>query len=285
MTVMTVRHTTTFVVLALAVGGCGSAPGGPTVLADGYQRAVAAAVAAVTRFPTRLDPRLFDGMQLKPDVRKATLTMVDRVLADTGITGVEVQAVELYGSEASYEYDDHSDFGVHVFATSASMPAEQLAPVLRLLNDDVERRQEGQLRFYGVPVELTFHQERTENYRPVPGIGQYSISEDRWLIPPVQQADNFDRSRMVTDMGRFINAYNDLVTDYQHRPLGFDCSRFDELDQQMADFRNTWFTAGRGSRSTENLTYRALRRLNVSIPDMVDVLGDECLFRTESVGP
>jgi len=52
----------------------------------------------------------------------------------------------------------------------------------------------------------------------------------------------------------------------------------------MAAYRSSGFTEGLGSRSTQNLVYRALRRLNVSIPDMVDTLQDECTFVNESLG-
>jgi hypothetical protein len=162
-------------------------------------------------------------------------------------------------------------------------PAE-LAPILRLLNDDVERRQEGHIQFYGVPVEVSFHAERGASYQPQPGVGQYSITEGRWTVMPTQQPNNFDRTQMKADMTGFITKYNDLVSAYQKTPEGFDCSRFGAFDDEMAAYRNSGFTEGLGSRSTQNLVYRALRRLNVSIPDMVDTLQDECTFVNESLG-
>jgi len=274
---------------ALAVAGslaaCGSAPEPVRApFADGSAEAVAGAVDRVTTFPTELDPRIFSGTQMKPEVHDATLRVVDRIIADTGIKGLTVTDVDLYGSNASYEYDDTSDFGVHVFVTSDSMTSEELAPILRLLNDDVERRQEGHIRFYGIPVEVSFHAERGEGYQPQPGVGQYSIMNRRWVMMPTKLPDNFDRTQMKADMTKFIAAYNDLVSAYQQSPKGFDCTRFGAIDDEKAAYRNTGFTEGLGSRSTQNLVYRALRRLNVSVPDMVDTLQDECTFVNESVG-
>lgn len=71
---------------------------------------------------------------------------------------------------------------------------------------------------------------------------------------------------------------------YTANKRGFDCSRFAALDDRLSDCRNSGFANGFGSRSTQNLTYWALRRLNVSIPDMVDELEDDCIFVNESVG-
>lgn len=271
----------------VVLAGCGSSPppadaSGP--LADGSARAVADAIAAISTFPTELDPRIWVGTEMKPDVRAATLRIVDRIVGSTGIDDLVVDGVDLFGSNASYEYDDTSDFGVHVFVHSPSTPTAQLAPLLGILNDDVERRQEGRIRFYGVPVEVSFHAERTANYQPRPGIGQYSISEGRWVQMPTRQPDNFDREEMTTDAKAFIGKYNALVSEYLAAKRGFDCSRFQALDDEMSAYRNQGFADGLGSRSTQNLTYRALRRLNVSIPDMVDELEDDCTFAAESLG-
>jgi hypothetical protein len=253
-------------------------------LADSSDRAVATAIDAITTFPTELDPRIWDGTAMRQDVRSMTLKVVDRVVATSGIAGLTVDSVELFGSNASYEYDDASDFGVHVFVHSTTLSPAQLDGVLRLLNDDVERRQEGHITFNGVPLELTFHGERGASYRAQPGIGQYSVSAGSWIEMPTQQPDRFDRAQMDKDLRMFIGAYNDLVKAYTANKKGFDCARFGALDTRLGDYRNSGFANGFGSRSTQNLTFRALRRLNVSIPHMLDVLEDECVFVNESIG-
>ncbi len=80
-----------------------------------------AAIRAVTTFPTELDPRLWNGTDLKPEVREKSLTVVDRIVRTSGIPGLTVDAVELFGSNASYEYDYASDFGIHVFTHSEAL--------------------------------------------------------------------------------------------------------------------------------------------------------------------
>jgi hypothetical protein len=88
---------------------------------------------------------------------------------------------------------------------------------------------------------------------------------------------------MATDMKKFIGEYNDLADAYAADKKGFTCSRFSDLDSEMSLYRNSGFTEDLGSRSTQNLAYRALRRLNISIPDMVDTVEDECIFVQESI--
>lgn len=276
------RWTGALIMIVTAVA-CTSPSGDGMPRADGSATSVRAAIDGVTTFPTELDPRLWNGTDLKPEIRAASMKTVDRIVKTSGIPGLTVDSVELFGSNASYEYDDASDFGVHVFSHSALAPAD-LDGLLGLLNDDVERRQEGRITYNGVPLEVTFHAERGENYRPSPGIGQYSVSQGRWIERPVQQPDRFDRTQMATDMTRFIDTYNRLVSEYAGDKSRFECSRFGDLDRELSAYRNSGFTRGAGSRSTENLAYRALRRLNVNIPEAVDTLEDECLFTRESIG-
>lgn len=254
------------------------------VPADGSDTSIQAAITAVTTFPTRLDPRLWNGMDLKPEVRAMSLKIVDRIVATSDIPGLTVDSVELTGSNASYEYDDSSDFGLHVFAHSAALAPKDLNGVLKLLSEEVERRQEGRITFSGIPVEVVFHGERTDSQRPAPGIGKYSVSEDRWIESPVQQPDRFDRTQMAADMTTFVNKYNALLSDYTRDKRSFVCSRFNDLDREMSQYRDSAFAAGAGSRSTQNLAFRALRRINVNIPQSVDDLEDDCTFTQESIG-
>ena len=154
-------------------------------------------------------PRLWDGTDLKPggppevdDDRRPHCHHI-------GNPWLAVDSVEIFGSNASYEYDDASDFGIHVFTHSAAIPAAQLLGLLALLNDDVERRQEGRITFNGVPVEVTFHGTRGDTSPAATGAG-YSMSQTRWIEDPVQQPDRFDRTQMATDMKTYIGKFNEL---------------------------------------------------------------------------
>ena len=149
----------------LLLAACGSADQSIAPLADDSQAAVSEAVDAITTFPTELDPRLWNDVALKPEVRDTILGVVDRVVSEADIEGLTVDAVDLFGSNVSYEYDDSSDVGVHVFVHKPGMAAQELSPFLELLNDQVERRQEGRILLNGLPLEVTFHAERTANYR------------------------------------------------------------------------------------------------------------------------
>lgn len=155
------------------------------------------------------------------------------------------------------------------------MAPERLNSIAKLLSNYTELKQEGRINYYGVPLEVTFHGTRGPNYEPQPGIGQYSISKGAWIEKPTQQPNKFDRATMTTDARGFIDKYNVLVREFETNKKTFDCDRFGALDDEMGTYRNAGLVRD-GSRSTENLTYRALRRISVNVPDMVDDLEAEC---------
>lgn len=268
----------------LLLAACGSAEPVRAPLADDSDAAVTKAIDSITTFPTELDPRIWDGMAIKPDIRDAIQQVVDRNVRESGIEGLTVDGVDLFGSNASYEYDDKSDVSVHVFTHKPGLTAEELSPFMKLLTKELDSRQEGRILLNGAPLEVVFHSDRSDNYGAAPGIGQYSVTEGRWLEMPIQQPDNFDRDQMKIDVKRFIGEYNNLVREYESDKKGFDCSRFDALNDELGDYRSEGFDQNLGSRSTQNLTYRALRRLNVSVTAMIGTLDDECNFINESVG-
>ncbi|WP_243841421.1 hypothetical protein [Mycobacterium sp. DL592] len=251
-------------------------------LADNSSAAIDKAITAVTTFNTELQPHIWDGEQLRPQVRTATLAMVDRLVRDSGVAGLTVDDVALVGSIASYEYNDASDFDVHVHTHADGVAAQQLSAAMALLSSNIEQRQEGRIHFYGLPVEVHFYAGAPEGER-VPGVGRFSILHNTWIDKPAQHPENFDRAQMAADMKGFSDRYNRLVEEFTAAKKGFDCKRLSDLDDEISDYRSASFDTDLGPRNTQNLAFRALRRLNVSIPDMLDTLEEDCTYVNESL--
>lgn len=280
--------------LATAITGCSPLAtstetpsptvGSTTVLqATDTDAQINTAINAMTTFPEVLDPRIWNGMTMKQDVRERTIAIVNELVASVGVKDLRIDAIDLFGSNASYEYDDSADLGVHVFTSSPTLTPEVLTPILKQISDGIARKIEGKIFFYGVPLEVTLHADRTASYQPQKGIGNYSFTKDSWVSVPTKQPNNYDKVRMLADAKFYIAKYNALIAEYEAQPRGFECGRFDELDNEMSDYRNAGFAAGSGSRSTENLTYRLLRRISVNIPDGVDTSQEECELLRDSL--
>lgn len=234
-------------------------------------------VEEISTFPTELDPRLWRNAKLRPEVRQRVLDVVGQMFDALKLDNVSIKAVEVRGSNVSYEYDDSADFGVRVFLETSAYQGniEDLAARVKSYNAFIETQHEGQVLIHGVPLEVNFYVIRTARLDPVKGVGHYSISDDRWMEPPVVQESTFDRARMLTDIEGFTSRYNALVMEYFANKRSFNCNRWSGFSKALGGYRNAGIEAS-GTRSTENLVYRLLRRLSVNVVDETSALGLEC---------
>ena len=234
-------------------------------------------VVEISTFPTELDPRLWDGDNLRADVRQRTLEVIRHMFTELKLTDVTIGSVEVRGSNVSFEYDDAADFGVRVFLDTSAYKGnvDDLAARIKSYNAFIEVKHEGKVLLHGVPLEVNFYVIRSARLNPVKGVGHYSISEDKWMERPAVQESKFDRNQMVNDMTSFTGTYNRLVTTYFTDKQGFECSRWTNFSKSLGDYRNAGIEKS-GTRSTENLVYRLLRRLKVNVVEQSSALALEC---------
>ena len=259
------------------------------------------AVSGIIDFPKVLDPRIWTpDYHMRPQISSRVMAIVNSQFNALKLRNkaIAIEDIELFGSNASYEYDEKADLGIHVFLNTASNPAAYQGDVLdlehfmRLLNDVIELDQKGEVRFYGIPLEIVFHANRPAGYRDSDGIPQYSVwSADasrtgRWINPqtppPLPPKDAFDSNVITAKTSAFIDQYNSLVANYFEDKSSFDCGRFETFTKAMKAYRSDGITAD-GQRSNGNLTYRLLRRLSLNIPETVSDLDKECVNIRDSL--
>lgn len=300
------------VLASLLAGPAMSAPGEPASIYQAPFMAnppfvtltpdqISQAVAGIVDFPKVLDPRIWTSdYHMRPQISSRVMAIVNGQFNALKLrnTAIAIQDIELFGSNASYEYDEKADLGIHVFLNTASNPAAYQGDVLdlehfmRLLNDVIELDQKGEVSFYGIPVEIVFHAVRPAGFRDSDGIPQYSIwSSDasrtgRWINPqeppPQPPKDAFDVAVITAKTNEFIAQYNSLVANYFEDKVAFDCGRFDDYKKLTKAYRSQGIAAD-GQRSNGNLTYRLLRRLNINVPDTVSDLEQECVNIEDSL--
>lgn len=132
-----------------------------------------------------LNPKLFDGDKLKPEVREKMLAIVDEFTAglEEKQIGLEIEDILFLGSNASYNYTKDSDIDLHIVVNAEKLDcSKEIADALygafrTIFNKNIE------IDFYGIPVEL--YVEFTDSNRVSNGI--YSVQNDEWIKEPVAQ--------------------------------------------------------------------------------------------------
>jgi predicted nucleotidyltransferase len=106
-----------------------------------------------------LNPRLWDGHQLKSSVRGALMRIAEDFLEFVDIP-VEVMDIVLAGGNANINYTEHSDIDLHIIADydqiSCDREVAELFDTKRLLY-----KREHSIEVFGIPVELYIEDHRT----------------------------------------------------------------------------------------------------------------------------
>lgn len=234
-----------------------------------------AIVNQMTQFSTRLPQQFFDGGRLKEAVRAKSIAFSNARFAELGLPGLKIVDMLYVGSLASFEYDDLSDVDIHIIIDPASFPGEK-AMLRRYLSkvNDLNEFLYNRVTFYGRKADFTFYADSVEN-RIEPGVGIYSLFAQNWPSQPQPAPIRFSRPRVLAELKDYITRYNALARSYAADKRGFNCESFSDLREEVRLYRRKGI-AKDGIRSTENIVYRSLRRVNGNLLRQMEDLELEC---------
>jgi hypothetical protein len=226
-------------------------------------------------FSTRLPTQFFDGAKLRQDVRQKSLAFARARFDELGMPDLKILDMLYVGSLASYEYDDLSDVDIHIIIDPASFKGDpkMLRRYLSKVND-LNEFLYNRVTFYGRKADFSFYADTVEG-RIEPGVGIYSLFNETWPSQPEAAPIRFSRTRVYAEFGDFVQRYNALATDYARDKRSFVCQRFSDLREEVRLYRRKGI-AKDGIRSTENIVYRALRRINGNLLRQMEGLELEC---------
>jgi hypothetical protein len=182
------------------------------------------------RFHDELNPAIFDGDHMRPEVREQLMTIAGDFLQHLGIQQLNVADITISGSSAAYSYTKYSDVDLHI-----------LVDMNQFTNDDVYRElfdakktvynSEHSIKINGYEVEL-YVQDMNE---PVISLGEYSVMHDKWIRLPRKRRANFDqvatklKYKKLAKLGMYALKANDpakiqniLRTIKRYRAAGLD---------------------------------------------------------------
>ena len=126
-----------------------------------------------------LNPKLWEDKKLKRDVREAIIDIVSEFM-DNLIIPVEILDVRVVGSNASYNYTEHSDLDVHIISNLelVGSPAEIVQALYNSERSNFNRTHN--IKIKGIDVELYVEDVNSS----VTSNGIYSVIDDIWIKEP-----------------------------------------------------------------------------------------------------
>ena len=209
------------------------------------------------KFHDRLNPRLWDnGENLRPKVRDKLLEIAADFEEFLGLDSIAVQDITISGSNAAYNYTDHSDIDLHLIV---DMPNGDSAEVYRELFNAKKYQYNDQhsIRIGQYDVEL-YVQDATEKHHSQ---GIYSVKNNDWIsVPRRRTADvnDIDVRSKYEDLGARIES---ILDSKDHEQLA-------RMMSKIKDMRGSGLEK-EGEFGVDNIVFKLLRN-NGLIKQLVD---------------
>lgn len=229
-----------------------------------------------------LNPKLWDSdNKLHHDVKVKIDEIVEQFLSTTEAP-IFVVDVRIVGSQASYNYTEHSDLDVHIIANFELLDASE--ELLQILYNAVKTKfnNDYQITIRDIDVELYVEDIKST----VVSNGVYSVKEDRWIkfpekltdVPEVDVSAKFENCRSfierVIAQGNAQKIQQTIDELYIIRKDALDAEgEYSEGNQLFKDIRNSGLLdqlkdAYKDARSKE-LTLEHLRLTEASRTDLL----------------
>lgn len=131
-----------------------------------------------------LNPLIWNGKEIKANVKSAIEEIVSKYIEDSMILSEDdIIDVELLGSNASYNYTEHSDLDIHLVVNMESISSD---PALVQIACNAEKalfNNAFDFKIKGLDVELYVEDVKTG----AASNGVYSITKDKWLKVPIHK--------------------------------------------------------------------------------------------------
>jgi len=197
-----------------------------------------------------LNPKLWDGLELKPDVRDALLDIAESFIEYLDVP-FEPDDIILTGSGANYNWTEQSDVDLHLITsindykkTCPAFAEDFFSSKKTLWNDNHD------ITVHDLPVEI-YVQDKDEAHFST---GVYSVKDSKWITKPeYAPPKNVDEDE-VEEIADEWKERIDAVISKSENP-----EEAVEVKDELRDYRKKGLEAD-GEFSVPNLVFKELRR-------------------------
>lgn len=200
---------------------------------------------AVT-FHDELNPKLFIGNRLRPDVERQLKIIAEDFIEEMGLSDIHIEDITISGSNAAYSYTDHSDIDLHLLVDMTKLSNDELYLELfdakkTIYNDSHD------ITIRKIPVELYIQ----DSNQPVISTGEYSILHNKWIRVPSKRRANFDQNATVAKYEKLEKLINLALKSN-------DIRKVSNVLKKIKQYRQAGLDKG-GEFGPENLAFKAVR--------------------------
>lgn len=202
-----------------------------------------------------LNPILWNGDQLKPEVLLKLTMIADNFIEFVGLDPKLIHDIVITGSSANYNYSALSDIDLHVIAqyqpehrNGAGISVQDAFDAFKTLYNEQRH-----ITIYGYPLEV-YVQPTSEHFTSNAGV--YSLKRHVWIQRPVKQHVDLDDREIQLKARPIMRDINQVVHGKIATALAKP--RIDAIKAKIRQLRNAGLQSG-GEFGVENLAFKAIR--------------------------
>lgn len=223
------------------------------------------------QYHDRLNPKLWSGDKLRPEVKNKLGEIADSWAAEALIPQDAIVDVVIVGGNANFNYTEFSDLDLHLIVNKS-----KIADCENKLLDEylLDKKQlwgiTHDVRIYGIPVEV-YAQDLSEKTSKDQGV--YSIIKNDWIKKPTYKKIDLDDphiKRKAKNIEDDINYFMKSKID--------DLALLEKFKEKLRLMRKAAVQTG-GEFSIENLVFKELRNRGLldKLTDYINSVEDEKL--------
>lgn len=200
-----------------------------------------------------LNPKLWDGEVLKPEVAKALLRIAGKFIETLKLPMDAIRDIVFTGSNCAYTYTKLSDADVHVEidpgmladCEDCRVDSEACFQAMKTLWNE-----QHDISVMGVPVEL-YATAQMQNV--IQNAGAYSLAKSQWIQKPNREQGEWSQEQVESKVRPLRGEIEQLISSNAN-----DQSALLELHAKIMRMRQSGLQSG-GELSLENLAFKKLR--------------------------
>ena len=217
-------------------------------------------------FHANLNPKLWNGTKLRPEVRDQLIKIAEDFLQELGVHDLDVKDITISGSNAAYSYTKYSDLDLHILVDMGNLPVDEVYKELFNAKKTIYNESHD-IKIHNIPVELYVQDSR----EPVVSLGEYSVMNDEWIKIPTKRRSDFDQTAAKIKYEKLLSLIEIALKSRKY-------SKVKHIIDTVKRYRQAGLDKG-GEFGPENLAYKMLRSQGyiTKLYDLRDKLHSEIL--------
>ena len=207
-------------------------------------------LADAVKFNEQLNPRIWQGNKMRPQVRAKLLQIAEDFKQSLGLSDLNVKDITLSGSNAGYTYTPHSDIDLHLVV---DLPEADVSEVYRELFDakKFQYNETHNIKIGGYDVELYVENAN----KPAISQGMFSVLNNDWINIPLKKRSTINDNAVKSKYDVIKHRIESAVKSGSLKRLTNTAAKIKKMRQAGLD--------AHGELGPENIAYKMLRSQGV----------------------